>query len=159
PVFAGWRRVVASLHVMQPARERAGSIFGLRGAAFWEGAFERFESELHGLKVARAGVVSLRGTVFRADVDSRQRQDRGFEGLAANNPSHRFVQSSGGPMEYRCETRSVAGFVQQLAVAYVGRGYFFYVTGEIPERKDPCGVDAKLIAKYGLAIGKTGRAR
>src|SRR5436190_4966269 len=62
-------------------------------------------------------------------------------------------------MEYRCEATSVSGFIQQLAVAYVGRGYFFYVTGEIPEKKDPRAVDAKLIAKYGLAIGKTARAR
>jgi hypothetical protein len=62
-------------------------------------------------------------------------------------------------MEYRCEATSVAGFIQQLAVAYVGRGYLFYVTGEIPERKDPRAVDEKLIEKYGLAIGKTARAR
>jgi hypothetical protein len=62
-------------------------------------------------------------------------------------------------MEYRCEATTVAGFIQQLAVAYVGRGYFFYVTGEIPERKDPRGVDARIIAKYGIAIGKTARAR
>lgn len=62
-------------------------------------------------------------------------------------------------MEYRCEATSVAGFIQQLAVAYVGHGYFFYVTGEIPERKDPRAVDEKLIAKYGLNIGKATRAR
>src|ERR1051326_1308635 len=62
-------------------------------------------------------------------------------------------------MEYRCETSSVAGFIQQLAVAYIGHGYCFYVTGEIPERKEPSTVDEKLIAKYGLAIGKTARAR
>ena len=62
-------------------------------------------------------------------------------------------------MEYRCEATSVAGFVQQLAVAYVGRGYFFYVVGEIPEGKDPSLVDQKLIDKYGLGIGKTARAR
>lgn len=62
-------------------------------------------------------------------------------------------------MEYRCEATSVAGFVQQLAVAYVGHGYFFYVTGEIPENKDPRAIDEKLIAKYGLAIGKATRAR
>lgn len=61
--------------------------------------------------------------------------------------------------QYRCEATSVAGFVQQLAVAYVGHGYWFYVTGEIPERKDPAAVDEKLIDKYGLAIGKTARAR
>jgi hypothetical protein len=62
-------------------------------------------------------------------------------------------------VEYRCEATSVAGFIQQLAVAYIGHGYLFYVTGEIPERKDPRSVDEKLIAKYGLAIGKTARAR
>jgi hypothetical protein len=62
-------------------------------------------------------------------------------------------------MKYRCEATSIAGFVQQLAVAYVGRGYFFFVVGEIPEKKDPRAVDEKLIAKYGCAIGKTARAR
>jgi hypothetical protein len=62
-------------------------------------------------------------------------------------------------MEYRCEATSVAGFVQQLSVAYIGRRYFFYVVGEIPEGKDPSLVDQKLIAKYGLGIGKTARAR
>lgn len=62
-------------------------------------------------------------------------------------------------MGYRCEATSVAGFVQQLSVAYIGRGYFFYVIGEIPEGKDPRAVDQKLITKYGLGIGKTARAR
>ena len=62
-------------------------------------------------------------------------------------------------MEYRCEATSVAGFVQQLAVSYIGRGYFFYVRGEIPEKKDPQVVDENIIEKYGIAIGKTARAR
>jgi hypothetical protein len=62
-------------------------------------------------------------------------------------------------MPYRCEATSVPGFIQQLAVAYVARGYIFYVTGEIPERKDPSAVDERLIEKYGLEIGKTARAR
>lgn len=62
-------------------------------------------------------------------------------------------------MEYRCEATSVAGFIQQLAVAYVGRGYFFYVTGDIPEKKDARAVDERIIDKYGIAIGKTARAR
>ena len=64
-------------------------------------------------------------------------------------------------MEYRCEaTRRFAGFVQQLAVAYVGpRVLLLRHHGEIPEGKDPCLVDQKLIAKYGLGIGKTARAR
>ncbi len=62
-------------------------------------------------------------------------------------------------MEYRCEATSVAGFVQQLAVAYVGHGYFFYVAGEIPERKDPCEVDGRIVEKYGIAVSKATRAR
>ena len=62
-------------------------------------------------------------------------------------------------MEYRCEATRVAGFVQQLAVAYIARGYFLYVMGEIPERKDPRVVDERLIAKYGLGVGKATRAR
>jgi hypothetical protein len=62
-------------------------------------------------------------------------------------------------MEYRCEATSVVGFIQQLAVAYIGRGYFFYVTGEIPERKDPRAVDRRIIEKYGVSIGKTARYR
>jgi hypothetical protein len=62
-------------------------------------------------------------------------------------------------MEYRCEATSVVGFIQQVAVAYVGRGYFFYVLGEIPERKDPHAVDERIIAKYAISVGKTSRAR
>ena len=61
-------------------------------------------------------------------------------------------------MEYRCEATSVAGFVQQLAVSYIGRGYFFYVRGEIPEKKDPRVVDENITGKYGIAIGKKARA-
>ena len=62
-------------------------------------------------------------------------------------------------MEYRCVTTSVEGFVQQLAVAYITHGYWFYVAGEIPEGKDPAAVDAKLIDRYGIAISKWARAR
>lgn len=60
---------------------------------------------------------------------------------------------------YRCEAVSVEGFVQQLAVAYVQHGHWFYVTGTIPEHKDPLGIDAKLIERYGLDISKWARAR
>lgn len=60
---------------------------------------------------------------------------------------------------YRCETTSVEGFIQQLAVAYVARGYWFYVAGFIPEGKDPRRTDAKLIEKYGVDIFKWTRVR
>lgn len=62
-------------------------------------------------------------------------------------------------MEYRCVTTSVEGFVQQLAVAYITHGYWFYVAGEIPEGKDPAAVDVKLIERYGIAISKWARCR
>jgi hypothetical protein len=72
-----------------------------------------------------------------------------------NNPSHIV----GGSMEYRCETTSVAGFVQQLAVGYIARGYIFYVTGNIPAEKDPRAIDEKLIGKYSIQSSKATRAR
>jgi len=62
-------------------------------------------------------------------------------------------------MTYRCVATSVAGFVQQVAVAYVRQGYWFYVAGEIPPHKDPARVDAKLIARYGIDVSKWTRAR
>lgn len=60
---------------------------------------------------------------------------------------------------YRSEATSVAGFIQQLAVAYVARGYRYYVPGVVPEGKDPGAVDLKLIARYGLELSKWARAR
>ncbi len=62
-------------------------------------------------------------------------------------------------MEYRCEVTSPAGFVQQLASGYLPHGYWFYVSGCIPEHKDPRGVDDKLLAKYGIGISRQSRAR
>jgi hypothetical protein len=62
-------------------------------------------------------------------------------------------------MEYRAEATSLEGFVQQLAVGYLCRGYRFYFQGLIPAGKDPRAVDAKLIARYGLAVSKFERAR
>lgn len=60
---------------------------------------------------------------------------------------------------YRYEAQSIEGFVQQLAVHYVARGYWFYVSGIVPEGKDPRAVAEKLIAKYGIAVSKFVRAR
>jgi len=62
-------------------------------------------------------------------------------------------------MEYRCVATSVEGFIQQLAVAYITHGYWFYVAGEIPPDKEPTAVDAKLIEQYGIAISKWARCR
>lgn len=62
-------------------------------------------------------------------------------------------------MAYRYEAISVAGFVQQLAVSYVVNGYYFYVTGQIPEAKDPALTDRKIIAQYGVDVSKWTRSR
>lgn len=62
-------------------------------------------------------------------------------------------------MPYRCVTTSVQGFIQQLAVSYIARGYWFYVTGSIPERKDAASIDAKLVERYGADLSEWARAR
>ena len=62
-------------------------------------------------------------------------------------------------MAYRCVATSVAGFVQQLAVAYIAHGYWFYVKGGLPDAKDPAKTDAKIIAQYDLDVSKWTRAR
>lgn len=54
---------------------------------------------------------------------------------------------------------SLAGFIQQLAVCLVGRGYWFYVLGTVPEGKDPTKIDAKLSARYQSGISKWARLR
>ncbi len=53
----------------------------------------------------------------------------------------------------------MAGFVQQLAVSYIGRGYYFYVAGEIPAHKEPRKTDEKLLAQYGINMSKWAKAR
>lgn len=62
-------------------------------------------------------------------------------------------------MPYRCVATSVQGFIQQLAVSYIARGYWFYVTGFIPSRKEPTAVDAKLVARFGVELSEWARAR
>ena len=62
-------------------------------------------------------------------------------------------------MAYRCVATSVAGFVQQLAVACLAHGYWFYVVGRVPPGKDPADVDRKLINRYAIDQSKWPRAR
>lgn len=62
-------------------------------------------------------------------------------------------------MSYRCEVTSVAGFVQQIACCYLRHGYWWYVTGVIPDHKDPKSVDRKLIDRYDIDITEWRRAR
>ena len=62
-------------------------------------------------------------------------------------------------MIYRCVATSLAGFVQQVATAYLPHGYWFYSQGFVPMGKNPEAVDTKLITKYGAALSKWQRAR
>ena len=62
-------------------------------------------------------------------------------------------------MTYRHEATSVAGFIQQLAVAYLTHGYWFFVTGVVPDGKDPQRTDAKLLGRYGVDISRWTRTR
>ncbi|MCA9218421.1 MAG: hypothetical protein KDB27_35370, partial [Planctomycetales bacterium] len=62
-----------------------------------------------------------------------------------------------GTMPYRCIASSPEGLVQQVAVSYLRHGYWWYVTGRIPDGKDAESVDRKLIAKY--EIDQTDRQR
>ena len=62
-------------------------------------------------------------------------------------------------MWYRCEATSLEGFIQQLAVCYVGRGYWHYVTGRVPPDKNASAVDRKLLLKYGVIMPKWTRSR
>jgi len=60
---------------------------------------------------------------------------------------------------YRCEATSLEGFVQLLASNILPHGYWFYVTGFVPDRKDPAKIDQKLIEKYGVDLSRQQRAR
>ena len=62
-------------------------------------------------------------------------------------------------MGYICETTSIEGLVQLLACNYLPHGYWFYVSGWVPDGKDPRQVDAKLIDKYGIDLSRAARSR
>lgn len=62
-------------------------------------------------------------------------------------------------MEYRWEATSITGFVQILACNYLPHGYWFYVSGRVPEGKPPHVADQKLMEKYQVALSRGQRAR
>ncbi len=62
-------------------------------------------------------------------------------------------------MQYRCEATTLEGFIQRLATQLLPHGYFFYVTGHVPKRKDPRDVDEKLVERYAVACSRWARAR
>jgi len=62
-------------------------------------------------------------------------------------------------MDYHYLTHSIGGFIQQLAVCYVQRGYWHYTIGHIPAEKDPAKIDQKLLEKYRICLSKYQRCR
>lgn len=62
-------------------------------------------------------------------------------------------------MVYQCQATSIEGFVQQLSCNYLPHGYWFYVSGWLPDGKDPQLIDEKLIAKYDVGVSRTTRSR
>ena len=61
--------------------------------------------------------------------------------------------------KYRCEARSPEAVVQLIAASYLRHGYYWYVTGKIPDGKPPEAVDKKLIAKYGIDVSEWQRSK
>ena len=62
-------------------------------------------------------------------------------------------------MKYLCETSSLEGFVQQIAGNYLPHGYWFYVTGHVPDTKAARLVDENLVEKYGIDVSRATRSR
>lgn len=60
---------------------------------------------------------------------------------------------------YHCVAGSSIGFVQQLAVSYVATGHWFFVSGWVPEGKDPSLVDQKLLERYEIDERRWERSR
>ena len=61
-------------------------------------------------------------------------------------------------MRYRCVATSPEGLVQQVAVSYLRHGYWWYVSGRIPNGKDLHKVDQKLINKYDIDVTERQRS-
>jgi len=62
-------------------------------------------------------------------------------------------------MKHRHIAAGVEGIVQLIAASYLRHGYYWYVTGYVPPRKDPAIVDRKLVAKYQIDASEWERTR
>ncbi len=51
---------------------------------------------------------------------------------------------------YPCEASSMEGLIQQVALSYLRHGYWWYVTGIVPDRKEPTEIDHNILSKYGI---------
>src|SRR5262249_39364654 len=82
-----------------------------------------------------------------------------FEHAGNTRPFSRHNGGMRSEHSYRSAATSLPGFLQQLAVHYMGHGYLFFVTGNIPEGKDPARTDAKILAQYPVALSRWAKAR
>ncbi len=64
-----------------------------------------------------------------------------------------------GQFIYEHEATSLEGFIQQLAIGYVIRGYYYYVCGAVPERISPHHNDQNILKKFDVARSKFSKYR
>jgi hypothetical protein len=60
---------------------------------------------------------------------------------------------------YKWEATTLEGLIQQIAVAYIARRYFFYVSGLVPQRLSQPAHELRLLVKFDLARSKWSRFR
>jgi hypothetical protein len=85
-------------------------------------------------------------------------------GMAHNKRNVQCARARGkvtipAKLKYKWEATTLEGFVQQLAVAYVARGYFFYVAGRLSTRITAAEHDERLLHKFDVAKSKWSRYR
>lgn len=69
----------------------------------------------------------------RASAAEHNKQNVGWAGRARELQTPMQNET----LNYKWKATTLEGFIQQLAVAYVARGYYFYVTGSVPSRIPP----------------------
>lgn len=83
-------------------------------------------------------------------------------------PGGQPVLYSGSPLTFSpvrrkrqavCEVRSLTALVKQIAVHTIRWGYWWYVSGIIPEHKDPRDIDRRLMDKYAANLSESCRYR
>ena len=109
-----------------------------------------------------------------ASVASSVRKTGGSNSGATTGPSsHSVLPNSGANRgisptsfskvrrgkKYICEVRSLNALVKQIAVHTLRWGYWWYLTGVIPEGKDPQKIDRKLMDKYKANVSMSTRNR
>ena len=81
-----------------------------------------------------------------------------FEEWCLKSPIYQANHEEGA-MTYHYIAVSEQAFVQQLALAYVQRGFWYYVAGSIDKNRDVEQIDRKLIDRYNVDISNWARTR